>query len=238
MSLFAGSFGGLSALISPEGPAVADVIASGPESAGGGRLWRMELAATLLLGLAAVGAGWAAYQAALWGSNQTFSLDRANRIRRQATILQEKAYLLRVIDVGMFTTYAQAVSQNNEVLAKFLLDRFRPPMKVAVNAWLATRPLKNPDAPPSPFAMKEYRLPEEEEVRRLEQQAHQAVAEAQVQNRTSDNYVLMTVFFAIVSLFSGLSTKFWTPGIRAAIVVMAAAVFVGATVALVFMPVS
>jgi hypothetical protein len=31
-------------------------------------------------------------------------------------------------------------------------------MKVAVAAWLVTHPLKNPGAPPSAFAMKQYSL--------------------------------------------------------------------------------
>jgi hypothetical protein len=216
---------------------MADMIGSRHEAAGG-RMWRTELIATLLLGLAAVGAGWAAYQAARWSSDQTFTLDRANQIRRKASVVQEKAYLLRVIDVGLFATFAQAVSENNRLLANFLLQRFRPPMKAAVDAWLATRPLKNPNAPPTPFVMREYRLPEDEEARKLEHQAHQLVVEAQRQDQNSDNYVLMTVPFAIVSLFSGLSTKFWTPGIRTAIVAMAAVVFLGAAVVVAFMPVS
>jgi hypothetical protein len=48
----------------------------------------------------------------------------------------------------------------------------------------------------------------------------------------------MTVFFAIVSLFSGLSTKFLLPGIRTAIVAMAFLVFLTAAIALAIMPVS
>jgi hypothetical protein len=216
---------------------MADMIGSGQEPMGG-RLWRSELIATLLLGLAAVGAGWAAYQAARWGSDQTFPLDRVNRARREATLIQNKANLLRVIDVGMFISYAQAVSQGNKLLANFLLERFRPPMKTAVRAWLATKPLQNPDAPPSPFVMKEYRLQEDEDARRLEEEAEQILSAAQRENKISDNYVLVTVPFAIVSLFCGLSTKFWVPGIRTAVVTMAFIVFVGAVVALLFMPVS
>jgi hypothetical protein len=216
---------------------MADFGMTEPPHATGGRLWRLELIATLLLGLSAVGAGWTAYQAARWSSDQTFTLDRANRVRRQATLLQNKANLLRVVDVGMFIGYAQAVSQGNNLLANFLLERFRPPMKAAVRAWIATKPLKNPDAPPSPFVMKEYRLQEEVDVHRLEEEAEQALGEARRENRTADNYILVTVPFAIVSLFSGLSTKFMLPGIRTAIVAMAFTIFVGAVVVLFFMPV-
>ena len=152
--------------------------------------------------------------------------------------MQNRAYLIRVIHVGLFATYVQAISQNNTALANFLLKRFPSPLKTAVNAWLATKPLTNPDAPSSPFAMKEYQVPEDAEARRLEEQGNQLTGEARHENETSDNYVLMTVFFAIVSLFSGLSTKFLLPGIRTAIVAMAFLVFLTAAIALAFMPVS
>lgn len=188
--------------------------------------------------MAAVGAGWAAYQAARWSSRQTFTLDRAWRVRRDAATVENKAYLIRVIHVGLFANYVQAISQNNTAFANFLLKRFPPSLKTAVNAWLATRPLKNPDAPSSPFAMKEYQVPEDAEAKRLEEQGNQLTAEARHENEISDKYVLMTVFFAIVSLFSGLSTKFMTLGIRTAIVVMAFVVFCAAAVAMAFMPVS
>jgi hypothetical protein len=203
-----------------------------------GRFWWLELAATLLLGLAAVATGWAAYQSARWGGAQTFSLERAEEIRRLTVTTQNKAYLLRVIDVGMFISWAQAYSQKNESLQNFLMQRFRPPMKKAVQAWLATEPLKTPGAPPSPFAMKLYRLPEDGQVEQLQQQESEAVQRARSQNKTSDNYVLVTVAFAFVSLFSGLSSKFASPGIRTAVVAMAAVIFFGGVVALVLMPVA
>ncbi len=208
-----------------------------PPHATAGRTWRSELFATLLLGLAAVGAGWSAYQAARWSSKQTFALDQANVIRRDATLAQNEAYLVRVIHVGLVTQYLQAVSQRNTAFANFLLDRFPPPLKVAMNAWLATRPLTNPNAPPSPFAMKEYQVPEVAEARRLEEEARKIVSEARHDNEWSDDYILVTVPFAIVSLFSGLSTKFLMPGIRTAILTMAFVVFCAAVAALAFMPV-
>ena len=214
------------------------LLGSGPEPVSGGRLSWMELIATALLGLSAVGAGWAAYQAARWGTEGLFALERANRVRRDAALVQNKANLLRVIDVGMFINYSQAISQQNTLLADFLFKRFRPPMKAAVSAWLATKPLRNPDAPLSPFVMREYRLPEDEEGRRLDEEGRQIVSEAQREDLTSDTYVLVTVPFAIVSLFCGLSTKFILPGIRTVVVVMASVVFVGAVVVLFFMPVS
>jgi len=211
-----------------------------PEEAGSKRpfSWWTELVATLLLGLAAVGAGWSAYQSALWNSESFFSVVRAGALFRQAGFFENKGYLLRVLDVGMFTTYAQAVSQHNAALAEFIMKRFRPPMKAAMDAWLATKPLRNPNAPPSPFAMKEYRLPEDEEAQRLNIEANRNLTNGKNFNRISDDYVLITVPFAIVSLFCGLSTKFPTRAMQIGIVAMALAFFIVAVATLASMPVT
>jgi hypothetical protein len=53
----------------------------------------------------------------------------------------------------MFEHYISAISEKNDQLAEFLFRRFRPEMKVAMEAWLATQPLKNPSAPPAPFTV-------------------------------------------------------------------------------------
>ena len=43
-------------------------------------------------------------------------------------------------------------------LADFYFKRFREEFRPAVDAWVATRPLKNPNAPLTPFAMPQYKL--------------------------------------------------------------------------------
>lgn len=211
-----------------------------PENSGDARsnIWWTEFVATLLLGLAAVGAGWAAYQSTLWDSDSLFAIDRSAALRRQAGLLDNSAHLLRIVDIGMFTTYMQAVTQGNKTLSEFVLKRFRPPMKAAVTAWLATDPVRNPNAPPSPFAMKEYHLTEEDQAQQLHDKGEQVLSQARHFDRVADDYVLVTVPFAIVSLFSGLSTKFAVRGIRFAIVIMAVAFFIAAVVRLAYLPVT
>ena len=60
---------------------------------------------------------------------------------------------------------------DNQELADFYENRFRPEFAVAFEAWLATDPRNNPDAPKSPFAMPEYTVSLAEEADRLEQEA-------------------------------------------------------------------
>jgi len=49
---------------------------------------------------------------------------------------------------------------------------------VATEAWLATRPLKNPSAPSSPFVMKEYSLAVEREMQQARQEEAKKFTEA------------------------------------------------------------
>jgi hypothetical protein len=86
--------------------------------------------------------------------------------------------------------------------------------------------------------MKEYRLPEDEDARRLSQEGEQILSRSRQQNRIADKYVLATVPFAVASLFAGISTKFRSLGIRTAIVAMGTLSFVAAVVALAFLPVA
>jgi len=62
------------------------------------------------------------------------------------------------IDVATFTQWVDAYSRKEADLADFYRRRFRAEFRPAVDAWIATRPLVNPNAPLTPFAMPEYRL--------------------------------------------------------------------------------
>ncbi len=204
---------------------------------GGVRSWQTDFVATLLLGLSAVGAGWAAYQSATWNSEALFTLDRADVVRRQSALAENRGMLRRMLDVGLFTTYLEACNRHDDAFARFVFQRLRQPLQTATTAWLATKPLQNPEAPPSPFAMKEYHLPEDDEALRLDAEGAQTLVRARLENKRADQYVLVTVPFAVASLFAGLSAKFRPRGIQRAIVAMGLVAFAGAVVALMLLPV-
>ncbi len=91
-------------------------------------------------------------------------------------------------------------------------DRFRNEFKPAFEAWLATDPANNPDAPAQPFLMTEYQLASLDEAISLEEEAGALFAEGVVANKTSDNYVFNTVVLAVVLFFAGIATRFeWNP---------------------------
>jgi hypothetical protein len=213
------------------------VLISGSASPTKFEKW-LEIAATLLLAFATVGSAWSAYQSKRWGGVQMFSMVAANGARSEAVRLSDKASQLTSIDVSMFLQYASAVSSHQQQFADFILQRFRPEMKTAVNAWLATQPLKNPDAPPSPFAMKEYSLSTLQQSDQMNQLALQKLNEAKAANTRADDYVLLTVLFASALFFGGIGTKMQLRSLRIVLLSLGIVVFVATAVSLFSMPIA
>ena len=75
------------------------------------------------------------------------------------------------VDVATFIAWADADQRGETEIADFYVRRFRPEFHTAYEAWLATRPLSNAEAPPTPFAMDEYQVAAKEEAERLDAEA-------------------------------------------------------------------
>jgi hypothetical protein len=102
---------------------------------------------------------------------------------------------------------------------------------------LKTKPLRNPDAPGSPFEMSEYRIAELDEAEEKTVQAEKAFQKAKNANQTGDNYILLTVMFASVLFFAGVGSKFGSPSLRIAMLSLGGLVFVIAGIILLEYPV-
>ena len=129
---------------------------------------RVELVATVLLAVATVATAWSGYQSTRWNGEQAKAGSRANAVRIESTHAAGLAEQQTQIDVATFTQWVDAYAREETELADFYFKRFRAEFKPAVDAWVATRPLKNPDAPLTPFAMPEYKLAARAEADRLE----------------------------------------------------------------------
>ena len=117
-----------------------------------------ELVATVLLAVAAVATAWAAYQSARWHGEQARAQSASIAARVESTRAANVANRQGQIDVALFTQWVDAYARDETELAAFYHKRFRPEFKPAFDAWVATRPRKNPSAPLSPFAMPQYKL--------------------------------------------------------------------------------
>jgi hypothetical protein len=168
---------------------------------------RHELLVTILLVVAAVATSWCGYQASRWHGEQAEATSRTNAIRIEAARAEGLAEAQSGIDVATFIAWADANGRDERALATFYVDRFRPEFKTAFDAWRATNPSTNADAPPTPFAMPEYQVEATNEAERLDQSAEDSAADVDRNIQRADNYVLTVVLFAVALFFAGMSTK-------------------------------
>ncbi len=185
---------------------------------------KIEAIASIVLAVAVVLTAWAAFQAGKWGGEQSIQFSVAGASRTESTRADTRGGQLAQIDVSMFTDFIAAYiddigtgaiepydgstfTPTTATLSGFLYNRFREEFRPAMDAWLATDPAGNPDAPQTPFDMDEYQVAEFAEAQRLVEIADQAAVDARTANQNGDNYVLTAVLFATVLFFSGIASK-------------------------------
>jgi hypothetical protein len=184
-----------------------------------------ELGAALLLALATVATAWSGYQASRWNGEQAKAFSRANAARIESTRASARADAETEIDVATFTQWVNAYVREETELADFYFARFRAEFVPAVEAWVATRPLQNPDAPLTPFAMPEYKVAARAEAAALEAEAEEWSARARANVQRATNYVLGVVLFASALFFAGMSSKLGTRRLQLTLLGFGIAVF-------------
>ena len=198
----------------------------------------MEIVATVLLALATVATAWSGYQASRWNGEQAKAFSRANAARIESTRASGLADAQTQIDVATFTSWVDAYAQEQTQLADFYLKRFRAEFKPAVDAWIATRPLRNANAPLTPFAMPQYRLAARQKADELELEAETLAAKARTNVQRATNYVLCVVLFAAALFFAGMSSKLRTRRLQAVLLSFGLVVFIGTVAWIATFPVS
>lgn len=198
----------------------------------------LELVATVLLAVATVGTAWSGYQASRWNGEQATAFSRAGATRVESSKADSLANSQTQIDVATFTQWVDAYAQNQTELADFYYMRFREEFRPAMEAWVATRPRMNPDAPLTPFVMPEYQLQAREEADRLEVEAEGWSATARRDIQRATNYVLCVVLFAAVLFFAGMSTKLQSSRLRWFLLGFGVVIFIGTVVWLATFPIS
>jgi hypothetical protein len=198
----------------------------------------LDIVATVLLALATVATAWSGYQASRWNGEQAKAFSRSNAARIESTRASALADAQSQIDVATFIAWADAYAQGETQLADFYFKRFRAEFKPAVEAWIATRPLQNANAPLTPFALPEYELAAREEADKLGLEAETWTARARANVQRATNYVLGVVLFAAALFFAGMSAKLRTRRLRTVLLSFGLVVFLGTVVWMATFPVS
>ena len=198
----------------------------------------IEVAATVLLAIAAVATAWSSYQATRWNGEQAKASGSVNKTRIEAARASDLANAQQQVDVATFMQWVDSYARGETELVTFYRERFRPEFKPAFEAWIATKPLETKGAPLTPFVMPEYRLAARAEADRLDEDAEELSAQVRRNIQRASNYVLGVVLFAVALFFAGMSTKLTARGLRKAMLVVGYIVFLGAAVWIATSPVS
>src|SRR5262249_11092218 len=174
----------------------------------------LEALGLLLLSLATVGTAWCSFEAAAWGSAAGGAANQSTAASRRAAKDELQANQMALLDILLFSQHINARASSNEPLARFYAERFRGEAKTAFEAWLATNPFENSNAPPHPFVTNLYQprlLADAQEAETESQRMSEKAGEA---GRISRSYVLITVLLASALFCGGTAAKFDRPWVR------------------------
>jgi hypothetical protein len=218
----------------PEGPST---VEHSEREGGHSRHDRViSIGEALLLSIVTVVAAWSGYSAARWGTESSLDLAKASATRTKANRQFQESLEYRVGDATTFNAWFGAYLAGGKEAIEVAERRFRPEFRVAFDAWIATDPFENPDAPPGPQAMPEYAPTGLARSRELDAEADELFAEGHEAAETADNYVRTTVILASVLFLVGISTQFPIRAVRYGLIGVGGALLVFAGVLILRLP--
>lgn len=175
---------------------------------------KLEVLTAVMMAMATIGIAWVSFEASRWGTVQTANFNQGQASLVQGSKASAAAGQLIQIDVAMFAEAVDAFAAENAPLTDFYVDRAREEFKPALDAWIASDPLENPDAALTPFELPEYTSALAEESAELEVVAAANTVTALSANQRSDNYILAAVIFAAILFLCGITPTLKTERYR------------------------
>jgi len=207
--------------------------AEAPEGRGG--RW-LQISEAVVLALVTLTAAWSGFAAAKWGTQSRLELAAASSARTQANRADYTALSLRNFDAATFNAWFLAYTLDKREKMAVAERRFRPELKVAFDAWMATRPDTNPDAPQGPTYMPEYRLAAAAQATALDAAADRHTELGTHAGVVGDNYVRITVVLAGVLFLIGIGSTFALPGVRYGLLAVGIVLLVSAIILIAMQP--
>jgi hypothetical protein len=178
----------------------------------------VQICEAVLLALVTIAAAWAGYSAARWGTASRVDIAQSSTLRNLATRADLEAISLRNFDSSTFNAWYIAFTLNSPQKEAIAVRRFRPAFRVAFDAWIATDPLHNPNAPPGPTYMPQYKLPAQAQATAYDNAADAKFSQGNHDGVVGDDFIRITVFLAAVLFLVGIGTSFKLYGVRYALI--------------------
>jgi hypothetical protein len=196
----------------------------------------VEPVTALLMALATLSTAWCSYQSAAFTRKSNRLMNEFNALERRAGLLTIQGIQQATIHTTMFMQMLAAQQAGNEKLANFYVERFPPDVRKAYDAWLAQKPLENPNADPHPFVPKLYEPRGTREAAEVTAKAANSQQQAGMAGSISGQYLANTVLFATVLFFASASGKFEQRRVRVVAFAFAIAVFAFAVLRTAMLP--
>jgi len=209
---------------------------AGEEEPGRERREIAEIFEVVILAIVAVATAWSGYQAAKWDGHEALLYGESTRIRVDASEAATLGGQQRLQDISTFNTWIVAYSEGKTEIAQLYVDRFSPEYKVAFDAWLATMPFTNPDAPAGPSYMPEYHNAQSEHAKELNRKATETFDEGTEARDNASRYVRQTVLFATVLFLVAISQRFTYRAVRLTAIGIAGVVMLVALIGVISLP--
>ena len=159
------------------------------------------------MSVTAIATAWSGFQLVKWGGAMAIAFSQAGAERLGAARADNDANRQLTLQVQVYTSWVVAKAEGDERLANYISDRFTEPLRTAWVAWMALDPATNPAAPGTPFDMPEYTQPDAVLAQEADARGEALFVQALENNRRGDNYALLTVIFASVLFFAGISLR-------------------------------
>jgi hypothetical protein len=196
----------------------------------------LEIAEAVVLAVVAIATAWSGYQAELWTGHQAELYGQASKLRVETEGAATYANQERLYNASTVVEWLKAEAHGDKKLANLFERRFLPEFRPAFEAWKKTDPLNNPNAPPGPQLMAEYRSSKTDEAAKLNDQATEVFEQGTQDRLRSDEYVRVTVTLATVLLLIAISQRFKTRGVRVGLLVIAMLILSGPVYHLLTLP--
>lgn len=181
-----------------------------------------EIVEAVLLAFVAVATAFSGFQAAKWDGVSSQDYANSSHLSVQAEQASLTSSVTFSYNSDILGDWLVLTSLGDQKKAALLTRRFTPNYRVAFLAWLRTDPLTNPNAPPGPRYVPQYKDPVAAQAVALNTEATQAYNSAIGDRDTSDRFVRLTVILAAVLFLVAIGQRFRVRRVRLAMLGFAA----------------
>jgi hypothetical protein len=202
-------------------PEVAQAVAHGHQHEKPSRRAELiEIGEAVLLAMVAIATAWSGYQTGKWDGRQAELYGLSSKYRLQADSAANLSGQQRLYDTSTFGFWLQEKAAGDEEEARLFERRFRPEYRPAFNAWLETDPFNNPNAPPGPIFMPQYRNAAAERAANRQRLASAAFERGTEAREKGDKYLRNTVLLATVLFLTALAQRFKVDQVRIGLLIV------------------